>query len=418
MASLYDIFGNAKGLQGLLTEPEIGSAQGDALLQASLALMAAGGPSDRPVSFGQALAGAYGKGREAFKSGIEGQVGNVLTKAKIDEITRQRELMARLAQLDGAQQPAAPATMTPDMALASGGGPTNENAAKIGMPVGRQVPEWKSAYQAEMKKAQIYQQFGKPELADKAVERARLLMPKASQSVTERGPDGKPVKVLIDQYGNRMGDGYAEYQAPPSEIQAVEYITGRPLAGAGQQGMDAVGNYNRSKATNVQVGGPDKTFENENTLRSQYNALPQVKAFTEIDLAHKQIKAALAKPSAAGDLAAATKYMKILDPGSVVRESELGLAMAATGKLDQWGNMLNKFKTGQMLTPSQREEFGRLADEMYGAAASVVTPLQDQYRGVANSYKLDPGRIMAPVTMDSSARPSAAKPDPLGLRGK
>jgi hypothetical protein len=48
MASLSDIFGNAKGLKGLLSDEEIGSVQGDSLLQASLALMAAGGPSASP----------------------------------------------------------------------------------------------------------------------------------------------------------------------------------------------------------------------------------------------------------------------------------------------------------------------------------------------------------------------------------
>lgn len=102
MASAYDIFGNAKGLKGLLSDEEIGSAQGDALLQASLALMAAGGPSASPVSFGQALANAYGKGREAFKGGIESQVGNLLTAQKVNELKRAQ--MMRQGQLQAIQQ--------------------------------------------------------------------------------------------------------------------------------------------------------------------------------------------------------------------------------------------------------------------------------------------------------------------------
>lgn len=99
MPSIYDIFGNANGLRGLLSDEEISGAQGDALINAGLALMAAGGPSTTPTSFGQALAGAYGKGREAFKSGIENQVGNVLTAQKIADAQRQREVLKRRNEL-------------------------------------------------------------------------------------------------------------------------------------------------------------------------------------------------------------------------------------------------------------------------------------------------------------------------------
>jgi hypothetical protein len=106
MASLSDIFGNAKGLKGLLSDEEIGSVQGDSLLQASLALMAAGGPSASPVSFGQALSNAYGKGREAFKGGIESQVGNLLTAQKVKEAQRQQAITSNRQRILADADPA------------------------------------------------------------------------------------------------------------------------------------------------------------------------------------------------------------------------------------------------------------------------------------------------------------------------
>jgi hypothetical protein len=74
-----------------------------------------------------------------------------------------------------------------------------------------------------------------------------------------------------------------------------------------------------------------------------------------------QINKGLDAKSPAGDLASATKFMKLLDPTSVVRESELAMAMQATGALDKLYNYANLISTGQKLTPSQREDFRSLA---------------------------------------------------------
>jgi hypothetical protein len=54
---------------------------------------------------------------------------------------------------------------------------------------------------------------------------------------------------------NVVNVGGVKAQELPSEIDAVEYLTGQKLAGAGQAGMDMVGGYNQSKAarTNVNV---------------------------------------------------------------------------------------------------------------------------------------------------------------------
>ena len=78
--------------------------------------------------------------------------------------------------------------------------------------------------------------------------------------------------------------------------------------------------------------------ETERKMADDYRA--QSKGFGEASSAYKQINATLdsATKSPAATLAAATKFMKILDPGSVVRESELGMALQASGVLDRAAN--------------------------------------------------------------------------------
>jgi hypothetical protein len=135
--------------------------------------------------------------------------------------------------------------------------------------------------------------------------------------------------------------------------------------------------------------------------------LPTTKAFKEVQNSYDQITTALNNPSAANDLAAATKFMKLLDPGSVVRESELGMAMAATGQLDRMSNYYNMLKTGQKLTPQQREDFKASAEQLYGAATNRYNETANEYRNLAQEYELSPERIAKPV---ATSKPQSASP--------
>ena len=138
-------------------------------------------------------------------------------------------------------------------------------------------------------------------------------------------------------------------------------------------------------------------FKNERDLRNDFSGLPTTKAFNEVQSAYDQINVSLSKASPAGDLAAATKLMKILDPGSVVRESELGMAMQASGLMDRAENYAKMVVTGQKLTPTQRKDFGELAERLYGAAADRYDSSANEYRGIASQYNLEPDRIAKPA---------------------
>lgn len=157
---------------------------------------------------------------------------------------------------------------------------------------------------------------------------------------------------------------------------------------------------------------PEKKFQRTSDLRKEYSSTPIVKDFQQVQVAYNQINGALKNPSAAGDLAAATKFMKLLDPGSVVRESELGMAMAATGVLDKASNYYNLLKTGQKLTPEQRKDFLNIAGTLYKASENVVIPLQSQYRDLAAEAGVNPKSVVVNVP---SGGPSAQSEAPAAV---
>jgi hypothetical protein len=145
----------------------------------------------------------------------------------------------------------------------------------------------------------------------------------------------------------------------------------------------------RAGAANVSVNTGQRGFDNTLKLRSDFRSEPIYKGFQEVKSAYDQVKESAKLASPAGDLAAATKVMKILDPGSVVRESELGLAMSASGLGDRISNYANMVVSGQKLTPTQRKDFLNLSEQLYNASANQYNTKRGEYVGIAERNQLN-----------------------------
>lgn len=156
----------------------------------------------------------------------------------------------------------------------------------------------------------------------------------------------------------------------------------------------------KAGASSVNVNTGQKGFENELKLRGDFRGEPVYKAHQEMQSAHSQIQQSLKQATPAGDLAGATKIMKLLDPGSVVRESELGMAMAATGLLDRAQNYAQNIISGNKLTPKQRQEFQRLADALYGESVKAYNSKRSEYKKLGGEYGLNADRAVgAPASL-------------------
>lgn len=133
--------------------------------------------------------------------------------------------------------------------------------------------------------------------------------------------------------------------------------------------------------------------DTEMKLADDYRA--QSQTFKEVSDAYKTINATLDKAttSASATLAGATKFMKLLDPGSVVRESELGMALAATGVFDRATNYINTLQNGKVLTPSQAKDFKDITGRIYQAAQQQQQAIDADYTRKAQTYKLRPEMV-------------------------
>ena len=133
---------------------------------------------------------------------------------------------------------------------------------------------------------------------------------------------------------------------------------------------------------------PEKRVR-EGDLRKEYYALPDIKAYNEVNTAYKQIKVSTERPSPANDLAAATKFMKLLDPNSVVRESELIMAVQASGLADRISNTGNRILKGEKLTPTQRKDFFDAATQFYKIAEDKKRAIDTQYTNIGIESNLN-----------------------------
>ena len=131
-------------------------------------------------------------------------------------------------------------------------------------------------------------------------------------------------------------------------------------------------------------------FKNENTLRDEYVA--QTAPFRTVQDAYSKIKST--SDTGAGDMSLLYSYVKLLDPGSVVRESEFATAAASGSFGERVQGAVNQILSGQRLPASLRQAFKEEAEKIYTTQSESAKRIEDQYRGLATSYGLDPSRVI------------------------
>jgi hypothetical protein len=405
--------GVPSGLDALLSEDQRKLLGRNAAMSAAAALLQAGGRSTTPINLGQALGGALQAGQQGYQQARAGSFQDLLLGEKLKEMQADRARQAGYTKLFSGGTPGgltpAQASLAAPIETAGRVGPTPNRAALMNAtPAAQQggpfsfLNQTQRALLSGMKPEQ-----GLPEIL------------KMSQAAEEYGPptpvvmNGKTVMVQYNKQGQpRIAQGAMPYEAQSPDIRAVEYISGRPLAGTGQPGIEDVGKYRQQIATRVDfkpvldMTGGQEGFTNEMKLAGAFKAEPIYKEYQGMQTAFNQVNTALNQGSPIGDLAGATKMMKLMDEGSVVRETELALAMAAAGRMDRLKNYLSNAMTGQKLTPTQREDFKALSNELYAAAGQAYNKKRDEYQAFGESYKFKnlSTALGAPATIPSLMR--------------
>jgi len=141
----------------------------------------------------------------------------------------------------------------------------------------------------------------------------------------------------------------------------------------------------------------DKQIDNEGKIRAEF--IKGADEFVKVRDAYGRVQASAKDPSAAGDLALIFSYMKILDPGSVVREQEFANAQNAAGVPDQVRNMYNKVLSGERLAPNQRADFTGRAGKLYKQQLQSFRGTEKLYQGISKGYGFDSARTVPDLSL-------------------
>lgn len=330
----------------------------------ALGLLAAAGPSAVPQSFGQRLMGgllqalAMGQqqeDREAQKRMREMQLQQLQSQMAAQK--RQQDFLANLPslQMQGVQS-----------ALSGGGGPTVDNAARI-PAVDPRAAQLLEAVKAGVMPYGDYLTATRKDNSPLKVSAGEALLDRETYKPIFTNPKEDTTPSAVKEYNYAKSQGYG---GSFLDFQLAQRKAGAP-------------------SVSVPVNLGQKGFDNTLKLRGDFRSEPIYKAHQDVLSAHAQITAGIKAGTPAGDLAVATKLMKILDPSSVVRESELGMAMAATGLLDRVQNYASMVISGNKLTPQQRKEFQALADQLMAQSSHLYNSKRSEYGAIAQRNGLN-----------------------------
>jgi hypothetical protein len=127
-------------------------------------------------------------------------------------------------------------------------------------------------------------------------------------------------------------------------------------------------------------------------LQGEYNKLAQ--PYREVRDAMGRIEAAGTTPTAAGDAALLTAYMKMLDPSTGVRNEEIRNAENVGGLPQRALGWLEWLKGGAPLQESVRKDFLDRAKKLYAQYQNDYEQTATQYREQATRQGLDPRNVV------------------------
>jgi len=350
------------------------NASQQALLNAAISALSMTGRTREPISTGQVLAGALGAGMEGYNQSFDRTLKQMVTGMQLAEYKKKQDAQKRYQELVK--------------------GATTQIPQPIPMATGQ-------GSQLEMLSRP---EFGGDMAAEETVSALRANLP------TKEGIDLAKLQPAVLQY-----------LAETSPEKFIEAQASLAKAGQKQYKQVDLGNAIAFIDDNLKIvkqipktkeGKEVDTFGRENTLRSQY--LDKTKDYTGIAQAYSKIEAAAKDPSAAGDLSLIFGYMKILDPASVVRETEFANAQNAAGVPDRIRNLWNKALRGERLNEAQRDDFVNSAKKLVVSQKGQLDSMNKTYMDIAKTYELDPTKIIIDPFkgLDLSIKETDKKPKP------
>ena len=151
---------------------------------------------------------------------------------------------------------------------------------------------------------------------------------------------------------------------------------------------------------------PQAVTKDASKLRIEYIKRPEVADAVKSRIEFRKMEQSANNPSAGGDLALIFSFMKVLDPGSTVREGEFATAQNAAAVPDRVRNEFNRIMSGQRLSPEQRADFLNQARGFYTSQQNEAEAVRRQYADLAKRSGFNPIDVVG----DDTPAPQAAAP--------
>jgi hypothetical protein len=185
-------------------------------------------------------------------------------------------------------------------------------------------------------------------------------------------------KKVSDLYGFRPGT--EEFREAARDIQETESAASLALEGA---------------KTSAEAG---------TKLRQEFQKLAVFK--DTMDVATQWDKVRTSSASGPGDLNLIFGYMKMLDPGSAVREGEFANAENAQGAGDRVRSFYNRVVNGERLNEATRAQFKKEAGQVWQAQKRRYGVMGKEYKRLAEAAGVDP----RDVVLDFDPKKHGGKP--------
>lgn len=187
----------------------------------------------------------------------------------------------------------------------------------------------------------------------------------------DKGFNASPEQIKAELSGEaeqaRAYEAQPGFEGPPRpglfDRRTEEYMQKQDLAAQQRQKAEQDRELNRqykqaqmgAMAQSQKAKKQESAIKGIDSLRKEVSSLPATKETIQLDTSLRKIRAADATP--AGDISMIFNFMKMNDPGSVVREGEFATAQNAAGVPDRIRNQYNAMLSGTRLNPEQREDF-------------------------------------------------------------
>lgn len=229
----------------------------------------------------------------------------------------------------------------------------------------------------------------------------------AEARAADRARAGAPIAPEVESLLAPLAPG-AKLRALTNRDLGAASDLARTGASIRQAGLDRAETRAQRKAAQ-DAAGQKRAADTEEGLRKEFTGNKVVKDTLEVATSYEKVKLAAADPSGASDMALIYGLMKMLDPGSTVREGEYATAQNSGSIPDQIVGAYNRALSGEKLAPNIRQDFVGAAGKAYQGQLAQFQKFQDTYKGLAQGSGVDPARVALQMGLGAPT-PAAGAP--------